>query len=145
MKKARWKRGGETSQGAKASCGIEGDNPSRRNPTPRKKRTAGTKLARSLARPPAPGCTLARSSPKRVERFFQELAYVRRSTTPSLNVATQPAKRKKTHGREKGEREREGEQRAAAEKKESHSPRREKEKRGTRSGPLTLNRTVRRF
>lgn len=105
----------------------------------------GGHKARSLARPPAPGCTLARSSPKRVERFFQELAYVRRSTTPSLNVATQPAKRKKTHGREKGEREREGEQRAAAEKKESHSPRREKEKRGTRSGPLTLNRTVRRF
>lgn len=135
MKKARWKRG-ETSQGAKASCGIEGDNPSRRNPTPRKKRTAGTKLARSW-------CTLARSNPKRVERFFQELAYVR-STTPSLNVATQPAKKEENAWKGKGG-EREREERAAAEKKESHSPRREKEKRGTRSGPLTLNRTVRRF
>lgn len=73
------------------------------------------------------------------ERKIFPRARLRSSTTPSLNVATRPAKRKKTHGRE------EREERAAAEKKESHSPRREKEKRRTRSGPLTLNRTVRRF
>lgn len=130
MKKARYygKRE-ETSRGAKASCGIEGDNPSRRNPTAPKKKRTGTKLA--------PGArSLARSSPKRAKDFSKSSP-----TTPSLNVATRPAKRKKTHGRE----ERERGAGCGREKGVAHSPRREKEKRGTRSGPLTLNRTVRRF
>lgn len=117
MKKARYygKRE-ETSRGAKASCGIEGNNPSRRNPTAPKKKRTGTKLA--------PGArSLARSSPKRAKDFSKSSP-----TTPSLNVATRPAKRKKTHGRE----EREREERAAAEKKESRTAHGEKKKRGER-------------
>lgn len=103
-------KGRNVPQGAK-----EGDNPSRRNPTPKKKRT-GTKLVpgtRSLVRVQS-------------ERKIFPRARLRSSTTSSLNVATRPAKRKKTHGRE----EREREERAEAEKKESHGAHGEKKKRG---------------
>lgn len=116
MKKARYygKRE-ETSRGAKASCGIEGDNPSRRNPTAPKKKRTGTKLA--------PGArSLARSSPKRAKDFSKSSP-----TTPSLNVATRPAK-----GRKRMEGKREREERAAAEKKESRTAHGEKKKRGER-------------
>lgn len=73
--------------------------------------------------------TLARSLARvQSERKIFPRARLRSSTTPSLNVATRPAKRKKTHGRE----EREREERAAAEKKESRTAHGEKKKRGER-------------
>lgn len=123
MKKARYygKRE-ETSRGAKASCGIEGNNPSRRNPTAPKKKRTGTKLA--------PGArSLARSSPKRAKDFSKSSP-----TTPSLNVATRPAKgRKRMEG--KRERERSG---LRPRKRSRAQPTERKRKEGNEKWPIDV-------
>ena len=137
---------------ARKRGGTEGDSPSRRNPSPKKgkkkrKKNAGTKLAfvRSLARWwRKAGKDFSKSS-STLSRCDSWLKCRESLPPPSSSL---PRKKEETRARAAARGKGGGREPRPRKRRRAESPRRKRKGGwggGTRSGPLTLNRTVRRF